>query len=308
MSRKQEGQRIDIYTRITDRVVEDLARGVRPWMKPWNAANAHGRITRPLRHNGQPYTGMNTLLLWSEGAMRGFSSPMWMTFKQALEIGAVVRKGETGSTVVFASRFTKSEIDGSGNEVDKEIPFLKAYSVFNVEQIDGLPEHYYHLPAAVLDPMERIGHADRFFRNTGALIRHGGSQAYYSPVMDYIQMPPFETFKDAAAYVATLSHEATHWTAHPSRVNRDLSRYAKDKSDRAREELIAELGSCFLCADLGIAPELKPRPDHASYLQSWLKVLSNDRRAIFQAAAHAQRAVSYLHDLQPLEDRETRAA
>lgn len=308
MSRKTEGERVDIYARITDRIVADLEKGVKPWMQPWSGANMAGRVTRPLRHNGLPYQGMNVLLLWSEGMVRGFSSPMWMTFKQALELGGAVRKGETGSTVVFASRFTKSETDGSGNEVDREIPFLKAYSVFNVEQIDGLPEQYHARPVPVTNPMERIEHADRFFRNTAALIRHGGSQAYYSPVMDYIQMPPFETFRDAGAYVATLSHEATHWTAHSSRVNRDLSRYAKDRTERAREELIAELGSCFLCADLGIAPELEPRADHASYLQSWLKVLSDDKRAIFQAAAHAQRAVSYLHDLQPAASSETMAA
>lgn len=308
MNRKTEGDRADIYTRITDRIVADLERGVRPWMKPWNAANAEGRITRPLRHNGQPYSGMNVLLLWSEGMARGFTSPMWMTFKQALEFGAAVRKGETGSTVVFASSFTKSETDGSGNEVDREIPFLKAYSVFNVDQIDGLPDRHYHRPTPALDSVERIENADRFFRNTGAVIRHGGSQAYYSPVTDHIQMPPFETFRDAASYVATLSHEETHWTANPRRVGRDLSRYAKDKSERAREELVAELGSCFLCADLGIAPEMEPRPDHASYLASWLKVLSDDKRAIFQAAAHAQRAVSFLHGLQPVQADERDAA
>jgi len=308
MNRKSTGASCEIYTRITDRIVADLERGVRPWMKPWSVANTEGRITRPLRHNGLPYSGMNVLLLWSEGIARGFSSPMWMTFKQALELGAAVRKGETGSTVVFASRFTKSESDGQGNEVDREIPFLKAYSVFNIEQIDGLPDHYYEQPVAVLDPVQRIEQADRFFRNTGALIRHGGSQAYYSPVTDHIQMPPFETFRDAPGYVATLSHEATHWTAHPARVGRDLSRYAKDKSERAREELIAELGSCFLCADLGIVPELEPRPDHASYLQSWLRVLSDDKRAIFQAAAHAQRAVSFLHDLQGAAEAGTKAA
>ncbi len=121
-------------------------------------------------------------------------------------------------------------------------------------------------------------------------------------------MPPFASFRDAAAYVAVLSHEATHWTAASHRVNRDLSRYAKDRSERAREELIAELGSCFLCADLGIVPELEPRPDHASYLESWLKVLQGDKRAIFQAAAHAQRAVAYLHDLQPHEESRRTAA
>lgn len=308
MSRKQETPRADIYSRITDRIVEDLARGVKPWMKPWHDRNMQGRITRPLRHNGQPYSGMNVLLLWSEGMARGFTSPMWMTFKQALELGAAVRKGETGSMVVFASRFTKTEVDGNGGEVDREIPFLKAYTVFNVEQIDGLPEHYNRLPTPVADPVERIEHADRFFRSTGATIRHGGTQAYYSPATDHIQMPPFETFRDAASYVATLSHEATHWTARGDRVGRDLSRYAKDKTERAREELIAELGSCFLCADLGIAPELEPRPDHASYLASWLRVLSYDKRAIFQAAAHAQRAARYLHSLQPAQADERAAA
>lgn len=299
MSKKIESQRTDFYSRITDRIIEDLASGVRPWMKPWNGSNADGRITRPVRHNGRPYSGMNVLLLWSEQISRGFASSMWMTFKQALELGAAVRKGETGSTVVFASRFTKSETDGNGGEVDREIPFLKAYSVFNVEQVEGLPDHYYHRPEIVLDPVARIEEADRFFRHTGAVIRHGGNQAFYAPSSDVIQMPPFETFKDAASYYATLSHEATHWTAAEKRVGRDLSRYAKDRSERAREELIAELGSCFLCADLGLVPELEPRPDHASYLQSWLKVLADDKRAIFQAAAHAQRATAFLHGLQP---------
>lgn len=304
MSRKEHSDRSDIYSRI----IADLEKGVRPWMRPWSSANAVGRVTRPLRHNGQPYSGMNVLLLWSEGIARGFASQTWMTFKQALQLDAAVRKGETGSTVVFASRFTKSEDDGKGGEVDREIPFLKAYSVFNVEQIDGLPDHYYHQEVPQIDPVERIEHADRFFRNTGAVIRHGGNQAYFSPALDFIQMPPFETFKDAASYYATLSHESTHWTASPHRVGRDLSRYAKDRSERSREELIAELGSVFLAADLGIAPELEPRPDHASYLDSWLKVLDGDKRAIFQAAAHAQRAVAYLHGLQPAAFEEREAA
>lgn len=296
---RTESQRVDLYSRITDKIIEDLAKGVRPWMKPWTAANTAGRITRPLRYNGQPYSGVNVLLLWSEGIARGYTSSTWMTFKQSLELGAAVRKGETGTTVVFASRFTKSETDGNGGEVEREIPFLKAYSVFNVEQIDGLPDRYRHQPAPVLDPAGRIEHADRFFRNTGAVIRHGGNQAFYAPAADIIQMPPFESFKDVASYYAILSHEVTHFTAPAHRLGRDLSRYAKDKTDRASEELIAELGSCFLCADLGIVPELEPRPDHASYLGSWLKVLTDDRRAIFQAAAHAQRAVSFLHGLQP---------
>lgn len=299
MSRKNKGPRVDIYARITDQIVAQLEQGVRPWVQPWSTGNAAGRITRPLRHNGEPYTGMNVLLLWSEGISRGFSSAIWMTFRQASELGGQVRKGETGATVIYASRFTRTETDRHGDEVERDIPFLKAYSVFNVDQIADLPERYYRKPDRVLDPLERIEEADRFFACTGAVIRHGGSRAFYAPDTDHIQMPHFETFRDATSYVAVLSHESVHWTAHPDRVGRDLSRYAKDRSERAREELIAEIGSALLCADIGVVPELEPRPDHAAYLDSWLSVLSGDKKAIFQAAAHAQRAVTYLHGLQP---------
>lgn len=299
MKRKEKSPRIDIYARITETIVADLEKGVRPWMKPWSASGLEGRITRPLRHTGEPYTGINVPLLWSESLARGFEAPLWMTYRQAVQIGAQVRKGETGATVVYASRFTKTETDSRGDEVERDIPFLKTYTVFNCDQIEGLPDHYYHRPDRIIDPVSRIDHADRFFGNTGASIRHGGSKAFYASSSDHIQMPPFESFRDAESYVAVLSHEATHWTAPAHRVGRDLSRYHTDRTERAREELIAELGSCFLCADLGIVPELEPRPDHASYLHSWLKVLKDDRRAIFQAAAHAQRAVTYLHGLQP---------
>ncbi|MFH1554800.1 MAG: zincin-like metallopeptidase domain-containing protein [Pseudomonadota bacterium] len=299
MSRSEEKPRADICARIADRIVAQLEQGVRPWMQPWRSDRGSGNVTRPLRHNGLPYSGMNVLLLWSEAAAQGFSSPVWMTFKQALELGGAVRKGESGSMVVFASRFKKTETDAAGDAVNREIPFLKSYTVFNAEQIDGLPANDRGRAEPSRDPIERIDHADRFFAQTGAVIRHGGERAYYSPLTDHIQMPPFATFRDGRSYVATLSHEATHWTAAAHRVNRDLSRYGKDRSERAREELIAELGSCFLCADLGIVPELEPRPDHASYLASWLEVLSNDKRFIFAAAAHAQRAAAYLHGLQP---------
>lgn len=307
---KKEGNqaRTDIYERITGTIIADLDRGVRPWTKPWSGGNADGRITRPLRHTGEPYTGINVLLLWSESLARGFEAPLWMTYRQASQIGAQIRKGETGTTVVYASRFTRTETGCDGGEVERDIPFLKTYTVFNCDQIDGLPDHHYHRPDKVLDPVERIDHADRFFANAGARICHGGNSAFYAPASDHIQMPPFESFRDAASYVAVLAHEHVHWTAPDNRVGRDLSRYHKDRSERAREELIAELGSCFLCADLGIVPELEPRPDHASYLQSWLDVLKNDKRAIFQAAAHAQRAVSYLHSLQPAEMSEEREA
>ncbi|MUZ74440.1 DUF1738 domain-containing protein [Agrobacterium vitis] len=308
MSRKEMSTRVDIYAKITDRIVADLEKGVRPWVKPWSAANSTGRITRPLRHNGLPYQGINTLLLWSEAVSRSFVSPVWMTFKQSIELGGHVRKGEIGATVVYASRFTRTETDARGEEVERGIPFLKAYTVFCVDQIEGLPEHYYLNPAPMTDPVERIAHADTFFANTGAVIRHGGNQAYFNPVSDVVQMPPFESFRDAPSYYATLGHELTHWAGSEKRLDRDLSRYHKDRVSRAHEELIADLGGSFLAADLGIVPELEPRPDHASYLASWLTILKNEKRFIFAAAAHAQRAVSYLHELQPAEGRGLQAA
>lgn len=299
MNRKENKPRVDIYAKITDRIVADLERGVRPWVKPWSAGNLAGRVTRPLRYNGTPYQSINVLLLWSEAVARGFASPFWMTFKQSVELGGHVRKGETGSTVVYASQFTKTETDDRGDEVERGVPFLKAYSVFNVDQIDDLPEHYYGAAAPTIEPLARIAHADAFFDATGAKLVYGGSQAYYAPGSDHIQLPVFESFRDAESFVAIRAHETVHWTAPAHRANRDLSRYHQDRSERSREELVAELGSVFLCADLGIVPELEPRPDHASYLSNWLSVLSNDKRFIFSAAAHAQRAVTYLHDLQP---------
>ena len=299
MTGKETKPRADIYARITDRIIADLERGVRPWVKPWNAANVAGRITRPLRHNGMAYQGINVVLLWSEAVARGFTSLIWMTFKQSLDLGGHIRKGESGTMVVYANTITKAETDEHGDKVERAVPFLRAYTVFCVDQIDALPDHYYGRPALIITPAQRVAHVDGFFANTGATIRHGGDKAFFAPSLDLIQMPPFETFHDAESYAATLAHECVHWTAPTHRANRDLSRYANDCSERAREELVAELGACFLSADLGIVPELEPRPDHASYVASWLEVLSNDKRFIFSAAAHAQRAVTYLHDLQP---------
>ncbi|WP_431322995.1 ArdC family protein [Rhizobium sp. YTU87027] len=294
----QPTKRSDLYSRITDKIIAELEQGVRPWTQPWQTACPSDRVSRPLRHNGEPYSGINVLILWCEAIARGFSSATWMTFRQALEYGGAVRKGETGTTVVFASSFIRAKSAETGEDVEHDIPFMKAYTVFNADQITGLDGRFQETTTPS-HPFDRIGDAGRFFASTGALIRHGGSSAYYVPAHDYIQMPSFDDFRNDASYVAILSHEMTHWTAAKDRLDRDLSRYAKDRSERAREELVAELGSCFLCADLGVVPELEPRPDHASYIDSWLKVLDGDKRAIFAAAAHAQRAVDYLHHLQP---------
>jgi antirestriction protein ArdC len=283
----------DIYQRVTAQIVASLEQGVRPWLKPWNAEHAAGRITRPLRGNGVPYQGINVLMLWGAAVERGYAAPIWMTFKQALELGGCVRKGEKGSQVVYASTFSRTETDGdSGEESERDIPFLKGYTVFNVEQIDGLPAHFTAPAEPRLDPVQRIAQAEGFFSATGATVRHGGNQAYYSVASDLVQMPFFETFRDAESYYATLAHELTHWTRHPSRLDRSFGRKRFGDEGYAMEELVAELGAAFLSADLGLTPE--PREDHAAYIGNWLNVLKKDKRAIFTATSHAQRAADFI--------------
>ena len=261
-----------------------------------------GRISKPLRHNGTPYKGMNVLLLWGEAMDKGYTAPIWMTFKQALELDAHVRKGEHGSLVVYANSITKTETNDKGEDTEREIPFMKGYTVFNVEQIEGLPAHYYAKPENPLPLSERIENADRFITNTGATIHHGGNRAFYAPSRDAIQLPPFEAFRDKESYYATALHELTHLTGHKSRLDRDFSAKRFGDQGYAREELVAELGAAFLCADLGITPEI--RDDHAAYLGHWLNVLKEDKRAIFSAAAHAQRAADFLNGLQPQQQQQ----
>jgi len=284
----------DIYSRITNQIIAELEKGVRPWHQPWSAGRDGERIGRPLRANGIPYRGINVIMLWSEAIIKGYAASIWMTYEQARHLGGQVRKGERGSLVVYASTFKKSEADGTtGEESDRDIPFMKGYTVFNAEQVEGLPEPYKAEAQSVSGPTQRIAHAETFFAATGADIRHGGSRAFYSPSEDRVQMPPFETFRDAESYYATLAHEAVHWTKHKSRLGRDLGRKRWGDAGYAAEELVAEIGAAFLCADLELTPEV--REEHASYIATWLKVLQNDSRAIFSAAAHAQRAADFLN-------------
>lgn len=289
--------RADVYNRVTDSIIATLEAGVRPWMKPWANAAGDGFVARPVRHNGAAYRGINIMMLWSEAMDKGFSASMWMTYRQAQELGSHVRKGETGSLVVYANSFTKTETDEKGEDVELEIPFLKGYTVFNVEQIEGLPDQYGVLPkpAESVSIPEQIALAEEFFTATGARFRHGGDRAFYSPSHDFIQLPPLASFRDSESYAATKAHELVHWTSNPKRLDRTLGKRFGDAA-YAAEELIAEMGAAFLCADLGITPETMP--DHADYLATWLQVLKSDKRAIFTAAAQAQKALDYLHDLQ----------
>ena len=198
--------RDDIYTRVTQKIVASLEQGVRPWMKPWSVEHTAGRITKPLRCCGTPYRGINVLLLWAEAVERGYVAPIWMTYKQAQERGGQVRKSEKSAHIVYADRFKKTE-ENEGEEVERDIPFLKTYCVFNVEQIDGLPEIFYAKFANSMSPARRIETVDAFINKIGATVAHGGNQAYYSPGPDIIRLPPFEAFKDAESYYATRLHE-----------------------------------------------------------------------------------------------------
>lgn len=296
----------DVYERVTNKIIAALEHGIRPWVQPWSAVNTEGRITRPLRYNGTPYKGINVLLLWGESVAKGFEANVWMTYKQAKSIGAQVKKGEKGSLVVYANSITKEKVEveveeeeESEEEKRKKIYFLKGYTVFNAQQIEGLPEHFYAKPAEPIPLQNRIANADDLISKSKAKIRHGGNQAFYSSMDDLIQLPPFEAFKDPESYYGTALHEIVHSTKHPSRLNRNLGRKRFGDEGYAREELVAELGAAFLCADLGIAPEV--RDDHAEYVGHWLKVLKDDKRAIFQAATHAQKAADFLNNLRQEE-------
>lgn len=296
----------DVYDKVTAAIVAELEKGVRPWMKPWDAAHAAGPVSKPLRHNGQPYNGINILMLWAACMEKGYSAPIWMTFRQARELGAHVRKGEKGALVVYANTITRTEENTqTGEDEERTIPFMKGYTVFNVEQIDGLPAHYTAKKTPRLNPDERIAHAEEFFASTGADIRSGGDRAFYAPSPDFVQMPDFKAFKNAGAYYATLAHELTHWTKHDKRLARDFGGKKWGDEAYAMEELVAELGAAFLCADLELTPQI--RDDHAPYIEGWLKAMKSDKRAIFTAAAHAQRAADFIHGLQPVVDEERQA-
>jgi antirestriction protein ArdC len=275
----------DIHSEVTAAIVAQLEQGVRPWAPRWTAAD----ITRPLRACGTPYQGINVLTLWARAHVDGFSSATWLTFKQALELGGAVRKGSKGQHVIFAGSFVKTFESDNGPE-QRTIPVMRAYTVFNVDQIDGLPERFYEKRREISET-DRNARADAFLKATGVQINHGGAGAYYSPGADSIQLPDPEAFESMGAYYATAAHELIHWTA--KRCGRELGKQGTDAY--AFEELIAEIGAAYLCADLGL--ETAVREDHAPYLATWLKRLQSDTRAIFRASTAAQAAVNYLQGL-----------
>jgi antirestriction protein ArdC len=198
----------DLYAQFTAKIVSDLENGVRSWNQPWTNRGG-GEVSIPIRHNGVAYRGGNVLLLWIEAMRKGFSSPKWMTFNQAQQMGAQVRKGERGSMVVFTKPLEVTGTDDAGEQVERKFNLLRRYTVFNVEQIDGLPAGCYPQPEPARPLDERIEAADTFANATGAVVRHGGDRAFYAPAADIVQMPPFERFTGKEAYYGTLLHELT---------------------------------------------------------------------------------------------------
>jgi antirestriction protein ArdC len=236
------------------------------------------------------YRGINTVCLWAAAQSKGYESGEWATYQQWQDRGAQVRKGEKSTTVVFwkfANQSRESQEDNEQPANGSRLLFTKGYSVFNAAQVDG----YTPKVEAERPLLERIEGAEVFFNSIGADLRHGGNQAFYSPMSDHIQMPPFQAFRDGVSYYSTLAHEHTHWTANVARCNRELGKRFGDNA-YAAEELIAELGAAFTCAHLGLSTE--PREDHAQYLKFWLRVLKADKRAIFTAASKAQQACDWL--------------
>lgn len=280
----------DIAQDITDLIIARIESGVPPWSRPWSVQGAGGR---PLRHNGEPYSGINTLYLWAIADMRGYRSRYWMTYRQAHEFGGQVRRGEGGTLSVYFNQLRKSDVDlVSGEETSRTVRFMRAYTVFNCDQIDGLPPYFYaDAPTAMPTPSEHQAAIDAFFDPIPVEVRHGGDRAFYTPTHDFVQMPPRTSFKSPDHYASVRGHELTHATGAPHRLARTFGKRFGDKA-YAVEELVADMGAGIIGAELGLPNEL--HDSHASYIAHWLSVLRADKTAIIHAASKAEQAFRWL--------------
>ncbi len=287
---KSFSDRTNLYQEITDKIIAELEQGRVPWVQPWGGVSAPLGLPRNAA-TGRKYSGINILILWSAVAERGFTGQSWLTFRQALKIGAHVRKGEKGITVVYADRFIpyreRTRAAETGDEPEA-IPFLKRFTVFNADQCADLPADIAPLPAPPAQNLI-LPQAEALIRATGADLRIGGNRAFYVPSADYIQVPPPSAFFEPINFHRTVCHELGHWTGAPNRLNRDFSG-GFGSSAYAREELCAEMTGAFVCAALSIVPTVR----HADYLANWLEVLREDDRAIIRAASSASKAADYL--------------
>jgi antirestriction protein ArdC len=275
----------DIYKEVTEAILAELKTGVRPWLYPWS--KTPGLNVPANAVTGRPYSGVNTLLLWA-ARRHGWPQPRFLTFKQALEAGGHVRKGEHGQRVVFVKDLHLRETEEDNERI---VRMLRNYTVFNVAQCDELPNKLIVLLDGPFNPDQRDAQIDEFITATGARFeeRDIEDRAFYNWAYDVICVPAFKSFKSKALYAAGAFHELIHWTGHESRLNRQLDdRFGADAN--AAEELIAELGAAFLCAEFSIDGYVP----HAAYIEHFLKLLGNDPKAIFTAASKAQAAVDFL--------------
>lgn len=290
--------RTSLYDEITNKIIAELEAGRVPWGQPWGTAAAKPPLAIPQSAaTGRRYSGVNILILWSAATEHAFTAQSWLTFRQALSLGGHVRKGERGTTIVYANRFVplgeKHRASEEGEEA-QAIPFLKRFTVFNSDQCDGLPPEIATAappPPGLIEPQ-----VEYLIKATGIDFRIGGNRAFYVPTDDYVQVPPPQAYFETVNWHRTALHELAHASGHPSRLNRDLSGGFGTRK-YAFEELVAEIASAFGCASLGIVPTLR----HADYIGSWLEVLREDNRAIVRAASQASKAADYLLGFLPQE-------
>jgi antirestriction protein ArdC len=282
--------RQSLYAEVTQRIIVELEEGRVPWVQPWDAS----RCACTMLGNavsGRGYSGINVLILWAAGVEQEFTSQRWLTYRQAEQAGGHVRRGEKGTVVCYADRFTPRDEADKAQSEDREartVAFLKRFTVFNLDQCEGLPDAL-AAPTVTLDPIVAVEAVDTIIRASGADFRIGGGEAYYAPAQDFVAVPPQAAFHKPVDWYRTALHELGHWTGHTSRLGRDQSGKFGSAA-YAREELVAELASAFACASLGIVPTVR----HADYVGAWLEVLRADEKAIFRAASAASRASDFL--------------
>ena len=271
---------MNIYQEITDSIITELEKGATPWIKPWNAPM--GADKNVVSQN--PYRGVNRLITAMASGIKGYSNPAWGTYDQWQKLGGQVRTGEKATKIVYWNKAVGTD-KATGEK--KEYAFAKFHFVFNVEQVDGIE---IVKSEDKQNDNQRIANCENTIKNSNARITHGGDTACFIPSSDVIRMPEIGTFQSAEHYYATAFHELTHWTSDKNRCDRDISKGRFGNPDYAFEELVAELGAAFLCGNHGITGDLR----HAGYIESWLKCLKNDPKAIFKASGLAQSAADYI--------------
>ena len=288
--RAERIERASLYSEVTNRIIAELEEGRLPWVQPWDSA-ACGCTKPQNAGTRRKYSGINVLILWAEVVAKGHASQRWLTYRQAEAAGGNVRRGEKGTVICYADRFTpKAEADAARGEdrAVRQVAFLKRFVVFNVDQCEGLPADTI-APMVSTDPVLAITEADALIAATGARVNIGGGEAFYSPSHDFVQVPPQAAFHEPINWYRTALHELGHWTGHTSRLDREQKGGFGSES-YAKEELVVEMAAAFTCASLGIAPTVR----HSDYIASWLSVLQNDEKAIFRAASQATRASDFL--------------